>query len=57
MANRTTHGGQTVAVGTALDRRLVGPALFALARAVAGGVAVHTARVRQDFSELSEHRS
>jgi len=49
--------GRPVTVGTALDRRLVKPALFALARAVAGRVAVHTARIRQNFSELSEHRS
>jgi hypothetical protein len=43
-------------VGTALHRRLVKPTLFALARAIASWMAVHTARIRQHFSELGEHR-
>jgi hypothetical protein len=43
-------------VGTALHRRLVEAALFALLRVVAGWMAVHTARIRQHFSELDEHR-
>jgi NADH/NAD ratio-sensing transcriptional regulator Rex len=45
-----------VTVGTALNRRLVEPTLITLARAVAGWVAVHTARIRQDFSEFGEDR-
>jgi hypothetical protein len=43
-------------IGTALHRRLVEPTLFALARAIAGWMAVHAARIRQHFSELDEHR-
>src|SRR5215472_15730424 len=56
MADRTTHGWKAMTVGTALDRRLVEPTLISLARAVAGWMAVHTARMRQHFSELDEHR-
>src|SRR5262249_55045649 len=57
VADRTAHRWQAMTVGAALDRRLVEPTLFALARVVAGWMAVHAARVRQHFSELGEHRS
>ena len=55
VADRATHGRQPMTVGTALHRRLVKAALFALARVVAGRMAVHAARIRQHFSELDEH--
>jgi hypothetical protein len=41
-------------VGAALDRRLMQPALVALARAVAGGMAVDAARIGQHFSEFGK---
>jgi hypothetical protein len=43
-------------IGAPLHRRLMEAAQFALARVVAGWMAVHTARIRQHFSELDEHR-
>jgi hypothetical protein len=56
VAVRTTHGRQALTVGTALDRRLVRTALFSLARAIAGRMAVDAARMRQHLSELGEYR-
>ena len=43
-------------VRAAHDRRLVQPALVALARAVAGRMAVDAARMGQHLAELGEHR-
>src|SRR5919108_1561273 len=55
VAVRTTHGRQAMTVGTALDRRLMEATLFSLARAIAGRMAIHAARMRQHFSELGEY--
>src|SRR5262249_36205508 len=57
VADRATHGWQPMTIGTALHRRLVEATLFPLARAIAGRMAVHAARIRQHFSKLDEHRS
>jgi hypothetical protein len=54
VADQTTHGWQAVTVGTALDRRLVEPTLFALAWAVAGGMTIHAARTRQHLAKFGE---
>ena len=43
-------------IGTALDRRLVEPALFALVGVIAGWMTVHTARMGQHFAEFGKHR-
>src|SRR5262249_19140230 len=56
VAYGTMHGCQAMTVGTALDRRLVQPTVFALARTVAGWMAVHTTRTLQHFCKLGEHR-
>jgi hypothetical protein len=57
MADGTMHGRQAMTVGTPCDRRLVWTTVFALARAVAGWMAVDTARIGQHFAEFGEHRS
>src|SRR5262249_32883944 len=46
VADRAAHGRQPMTVGTALHRGLMEAALFALARVVAGWMAVHAARAR-----------
>jgi hypothetical protein len=43
-----------VTIDAARDRRLMQPALVALARAVAGRMAVNAARMRQHLAELGE---
>ena len=54
MADRTAHGWEPKAVCAALDRRLMQAALVALARAIAGWMAVHAARVGQHFTGLGK---
>jgi hypothetical protein len=55
MTARATHGRKPMAVRTALDRRLMQPALVALARAIAGRMTVDAARMSQDFAQLREY--
>ncbi len=55
VTDRTTHRLCTMTVNAALDGRLVQPALVTLARAVAGRMAVNTARMGQHLAELGEH--
>ena len=43
-----------MAIGTALDRRLVEPTRFTLMRSVAGRMAVHAARMGQHLADLGE---
>jgi hypothetical protein len=45
-----------MSIGAPLHRRLMEAAQFALARAIAGRMAVHATRIRQHFSKLDEHR-
>jgi hypothetical protein len=54
VADGATHGGSTMAIGAALDRRLVRPPVFTLERVIAGRMAVDATGMRQHFSELSE---
>ena len=54
MTDRTTHCRKPEAVFAALDRRLVQAAEIALARAIAGGMAVHAARMGQHFADFGE---
>ena len=54
MTDRTAQRRQAEAVGAAFDRRLMQPRHVALARAVAGRMAIETARVGQHFAELGE---
>src|SRR6195256_5142856 len=56
MADWTAQGREPKAIGSTLDRRLVEPAHVALARTVAGGVTVQTARMRQHLAQLCEYR-
>ena len=56
VADGAAHGREAMTVRAALDRRLVQPALLALARAVAGRMAVHAARMGQHLAELGEQR-
>ena len=55
VAVRATHGRKTKTIRTALDRRLMQPALLALARAIAGRMTVDATRMGEDLAELDEH--
>src|SRR5258708_20105624 len=55
VTDRTTHRLCTMTVNAALDGRLVQPALVTLARAVAGRVAVNTARMGQHLAKFGEN--
>src|ERR1700722_3671361 len=59
VADRAAHRGEAMPVHAARDRRLMQPALVALARTVPGRMAIDAARMGQHFSELDEirHRS
>ena len=54
VADGTSHRCDAMTVGAAHDWRLVEPALFTLARAVAGRMAVDAARMRKHLAELGE---
>ena len=54
MADRAAPADGAEAVEPALDRRLVQPAMLALVRTIAGGVAVQAARMGEDLAELGE---
>ena len=56
MADRTTHGLETVTVRTARDRRLMQPAQIALTRTVAGRMAIDAARMGEHLAEFGEDR-
>src|SRR5262249_17842256 len=56
VARVTAHRLQAMAVGAARDRRLMELRIVALPRAVAGGMAVGAARMRQHLAELGEDR-
>ena len=58
VADRTAHGRRAETVFAAFDRRLMQPVQLtvALARAVAGRMAVHAARIAQHFADLGEQR-
>src|ERR1700722_8915810 len=56
VTDRTAHGREAESVRAALDRRLMEPHHIPLARAVAGGMAIHAARVGQHFAEFAEKR-
>ena len=45
-----------MSIGATLDRRLVEPAHVTLARTVAGGMTVQTARMRQHLAQFCEYR-
>ena len=55
VADRTAHRREAKSVSTALDR-LVEPRHVALARTVAGGMAVQTTRMRQYLAQFREYR-
>ncbi len=48
------HGRKAMTVSAALDRRLVRPGVFALARMVAGRMAVDAARMGQNLAEFGK---
>jgi hypothetical protein len=54
VADGTAHRCDAMTVRAPHDRRLVEPALFTLARAVAGRMAVDAAAMGQDFAKLGE---
>jgi hypothetical protein len=54
VADLATHRRKSKAVFAALDRRLMQTPDVALTRAIAGGMAVHTARMGQHFAGLGE---
>src|SRR5262249_12512141 len=54
VADRTAHGRESKSVSPTPDRRLMQPSGVSLTRAVAGRVAVHTARVCQHLAEFRE---
>lgn len=56
MTNWATHCAQPEIVRTALDRRLMQTAGSALARAVAGRVAVDAARMLQHLAKFGKER-
>src|SRR5581483_4298996 len=56
VADWTAHRREPKSVSAALDRWLVESGRVALTRAVARGVAVQTARMRQHLAKFSEHR-
>src|SRR5262245_25795453 len=56
VADRTAHRREAKTVSTALDRWLVEPRHVALARTVAGGMAVQTTRMRQHLAQFREYR-
>src|SRR5262245_44576543 len=56
VADRTAHRREAKSVSAALDRRLVEPRHVALARTVAGGMAVQTTRMRQHLAQFREYR-
>ncbi len=54
MTDRATHGRQPMTVRSALDRRLMQSTGLALERAIARGMTVDAARVRQHLAQLGE---
>src|SRR6186713_2068305 len=52
VANRTAHRRKAMAVRAAHDRRLMQAALVTLPRSVAGGMAIHAARMGQHLAQL-----
>ena len=54
VADRAAHRREAISVRPAFDRRLMEPAGVALARAVAGRMAIHAARMGQHLAELGE---
>ena len=54
VADGTTHRREAMAVRASLDWRLMKASLVALARVVAGRVAVNAAWMGQHFAELAE---